>query len=320
MTFDSRALQVSLLAAGLSGCAGANLVVVPTESAARRRPPAARIDVSRALSETAGAYTLEFVFREPEKAPLPIRFELDKRSYDAFDRAWGYKESDLKRLEESFKQARRGAFDAALARRGSQTGLDAELANLQASYEKAKRDYILSRGFKYLPDGRIEADLKALVRAEASRLAPLARALERAAAGGGRPGDWVVAAAAELVQTGLDYREVPPIIDAIHTGGVWPPAMTLVYGWGDCDTKAALLAAILSNLPGLHGLGIELSGHYLLGISRKPSKDDAAIRFQGRRYVLFEPAGPDRLPPGSIGEETKLFFRQGRPYSVELLF
>jgi hypothetical protein len=320
MRFDSRVLQVCLIAAGLAGCRTTDGVFLPALNTKDKRLTPERIEVSRALSRAGGTFDLDFVFKEAGMRPVSVHFEVDESSFDAVDRAWGYRDTDLARLKDSFEASRSAAFEAAQARQDSQSNVDAEMKTLQAGFEKSKRDYILSRGFRFLPDRSVEADMSALVRANAARLAPLTLALERGAKNAGRPRSWIIAAAAAMTQTALDYRDVPDIVDGVHTGGVWPPIGTLVYGWGDCDTKSALLAAILANLPGMHILGIETSSHYLLAISKKPAKGEAYIKYKGRKFVLLEPAGPGLLAPGTIAEATKLLFGPGRAYKVERLF
>ncbi len=320
MHLDRPLRLIVLVAAGLAGCRATDGVVLPTSEASLKRPPAARIEVSRSLSQAGGVYSVDFVFQEPRKAPVPVHFEVDKSSFDAVDARWGYRDADLARLKDSFEASRAAAFEDAQTRHDTQPNLDGRLRALQAGFERAKRDYIISRGFRFLPDGRVEADMSALVRTNASRLAPLALALKRGARTAGRSRDWIIAAAAAMTQTGLEYRDVPDDIDGTHTGGVWPPVGTLVYGWGDCDTKSALAASILANLPGIHILGIETSGHYLLAILKRPAKGDAYIEFKGRKFVLLEPAGPGQLAPGEIAEATKLMFAPGHSYRVERLF
>jgi hypothetical protein len=320
MRIDRRVWRLALLSAVFLGCRTADRVVLPPHQAAGRRPLPAPIEVSRALSETITSYVLNFVFQEPGKPAVPVRFEVAKSSFNAVDRPWGYREGDLRKFEQAYEASRRAAFADAQAHEALQSQLDAELNNLHDGAENAKHDYVLSRGFRFLADGSTKVDMAALVRASAPRLAPLARAIEFGAQAGGRPRDWIIGASEAMVQTALAYRAVPAVIDGIHTGGVWPPVMTLLYGSGDCDTKAALLAALLSNYPGTRILGVEISGHYLLGISQKPARGDAYIRFQGRKYILFEPAGPSAIIAGEIADETESFFKQGRPYTVERLF
>ena len=50
--------------------------------------------------------------------------------------------------------ARAEALDAAQRRHATQGELDAELQDLDRRYERARKDYLLSRGFRFMPDGR----------------------------------------------------------------------------------------------------------------------------------------------------------------------
>ncbi|HUS24396.1 MAG TPA: hypothetical protein VM369_05565, partial [Candidatus Binatia bacterium] len=131
-----------------------------------------------------------------------------------------------------------------------------------------------------------------LVRRDAPRLRSAAAAFARLAAAQGaspeRQQDLLLA----FVQSALAYRSEPVAADS-H--GFSPPAQALGQGWGDCDTKAALLAALLLELGAPRMVGVHVPGHYLLGIARHARKGDAQIRFGGENFVLVEPAGPAML-------------------------
>jgi hypothetical protein len=278
------------------------------------------MSVSRSVKDTDAGYIVELAFDDGVGSPVPARFAVDKAVYASEDLGWGYRDDDLALIMSRYESARVAAFEAARARRASQASLDADLAKLRAEHARKRANYVVSRGFRFRPDGSVEVDMPALVRKSVPRLAALTHALEKARRAHKRPPSWTLSAATALAQTAVDYGDIPAVTAGIHTGGLYPPLPTLVRGRGDCDGKAALLAAVLANIPGTRVLGVEFEGHYLLGISRKPGKDDSFIQYKGAKYVLIEPAGPSWLAPGGLSEETKVLLKTGKPYRVEKLY
>lgn len=313
-----RRISLVLLLA-LAGCRTGDRVVVPSRGAEpARRGAARRLTLSRAMTTEGGRYLVEFALRGPADGRL--RFAIDQAAFEASDSRWGYSEGDLAALRQAYEASRVAAFEDAERRQHTQAQLDEALRPLHARYEEERRAYILRQGFRFRPDGRVQADLAALARANAARLAPLAKELMDIAAARGYSREWVVDAATALVQTSVEYRPVPAVVGGRHTGGVWPPLAALVYGWGDCDTKGPLLAGILANVPGLRIMGVETAGHFLLAVSGEPGKGDAFLRHGGRKYVMIEPAGPDWIAPGDLGDDARKLFERGGDYRVEPLF
>jgi hypothetical protein len=93
--------------------------------------------------------------------------------------------------------------------------------------------------------------------------------------------------------------------------------MSMIRGWGDCDTKTAVLASIISNWPNARIVGISVPDHYLMAILRNPVKGDAFVEWKGLRYVLIEPAGPAWLPPGQVGVDTMPMLQAAEGFRVE---
>ncbi|MFA6003309.1 MAG: hypothetical protein WC881_04500 [Elusimicrobiota bacterium] len=307
------------LAAATLGCRGPDRLVIYQEEAPTPTPysdlAAGQIAVSRQITTRDGTYSVDLGFTD-QGGTAPVRFDVSS----ADDESWGYREQDIARLQDWHESARQSAWRAANSQQSSQAQFNAELKDLQAEYGRKRRDYIVSQNFKFLPDGSIEADIPALVRKNAPRLAPMARAMEKSVGIKSRAHDWLLRAATAMVQAAIAYQPVSAVIDGIHTGGIWPPVYALIHGRGDCDTKAALLASILANVPGTRILGIKVSGHYLLGVLTNPAKNDSYIQYQGEKYLLVEPAGPAQLPPGTLSEGTKALFKEGIPYDVDRLF
>jgi len=88
-------------------------------------------------------------------------------------------------------------------------------------------------------------------------------------------------------------------------GGILAPPALFDANRGDCDTKTTALAATLrSLLPHRATVMLLLPGHALLGIDLTPRPGDRIYRWQGRSYVLLEPAGPGLFEIGQIAEDS----------------
>jgi hypothetical protein len=151
-------------------------------------------------------------------------------------------------------------------------------------------------------------------------LKPLALAFDRIAAEKSYDSESLVGAVTAMVQTALHYKIPPQLENGRHTGGILPPVMALVRGWGDCDTKTGLLASLLANWPRMRMVGISVPGHYLMGVLRIPGHGDAFIEYQGLQYVLIEPAGPAWLSPGTVGEDTMPMLQGAAGFKIEPFF
>lgn len=167
---------------------------------------------------------------------------------------------------------------------------------------------------------RLTVDVAQVVSRNLERVQPVAEALKRLAAERGYDRQWMMQAAIALVQSGLPYRRPPASADGRSLLGFYPPAMALQRGYGDCDTKAALLAAILMNLGDTPIVGVHVPDHYLLGIAAKPRGEEAFITHEGRTYVLVEVAGPARRQPGEISEFTQTALKKQTGVRVDPMF
>ena len=89
--------------------------------------------------------------------------------------------------------------------------------------------------------------------------------------------------------------------------------------WGDCDTKTAVAASLLSNWKDIGVLGVAIPKHYLMAVRQVPRRGDVYIRYKGMPYVLVETAGPAWLPPGRVGDQTKAYLKKHRGMLLEKL-
>lgn len=167
---------------------------------------------------------------------------------------------------------------------------------------------------------RLYVDVAQVVHRNRARVRPVAAALQQLAAERGHGIEWVVEAAVALVQTGLVYREPATWEDGRKIMGFYPPPRALERGYGDCDTKAALLAAILLNLSDSRMVGVHVPKHYLLGIAGQPRGDQAYITHEGQPYVLVEVAGPSKRRPGHVAHTTQAALERKDSVRVDPIF
>ena len=152
---------------------------------------------------------------------------------------------------------------------------------------------------------RVAVDVPTVVQRNRPRLRALAGQFDRLAQAQGYGPEETVGAMVAFVQTALPYARPPEQEGGRDILGFYPPPRALEAGFGDCDTKSALLAAILTNFPGMKMIGVHIPKHYLVGIARVPRQGDAFIEYGGEPFVLIEPSGPGWLPPGTIGATTQ---------------
>ncbi|HEY1075653.1 MAG TPA: hypothetical protein VGE51_03110 [Fontimonas sp.] len=162
----------------------------------------------------------------------------------------------------------------------------------------------LRLGFDEQQRKRLLVDVPTAVSRNRLRIKPLAQALQRLAAEQQRDQQWALEAAIALVQSGLDYKQPGTWDQGRKIIGFLPPPQALERGFGDCDTKSALLAAILQNLSDAPLIGVHVPQHYLIGIAATPRAGQVALQHGGRSYVLIEAAGPARRPPGEVSDVT----------------
>lgn len=193
----------------------------------------------------------------------------------------------------------------------------------QAEYDRRVAGYYDSRAIEVeRRDGvnRLTVDLAKVVARNKPRMREVARALDHLAKDRGYGPDQTLEAALSFVQAALRYERPPPQERGRNILGFYPPPRALELGLGDCDTKSALLAATLANFSRVRMVGVHIPKHYLVGIARVPRHGEAFIEYRGERFVLMEPAGPARLPPGTIAESTRAALATMRGVKIHPLF
>lgn len=179
----------------------------------------------------------------------------------------------------------------------------------QAEFDRRAGAFYASRGIAAAlqPNGRMKltVDVPAVVARNKPRLRSLAQALGRIASERHYGPDQTLGAAVAFVQTALKYQLPPPTENGRNIIGFYPPPRALELGLGDCDSKSALLAAMLAHFSGVRMVGVHVPKHYLVGVARVPRHGDAYIEYRGEPFVLMEAAGPAWRPPGMISDQTR---------------
>lgn len=96
----------------------------------------------------------------------------------------------------------------------------------------------------------------------------------------------------------IPYGIPPKYYNGRYIGGLFPPPLCLNKKYGDCDTKAVLLASILAFNPKYEIVFIDVSGHLMIGIAGVPRPYDKYVTHLGKNWIYCEPVGPGRIPFG----------------------
>ncbi len=132
-----------------------------------------------------------------------------------------------------------------------------------------------------------------------------------------------VAAIFRFIQS-IPYESVDDLPDGKDRCGMRTPLVTLLKG-GDCDSKSALMAALLRSGTIADVVIVTLqardgSGHALVGVRVEAASGDETVAHKGSTYVLAEAASADAGKDGNladlgeIGEEWKDF--RTRPFEI----
>jgi hypothetical protein len=242
-------------------------------------------------------------FRSFSGDPLSLRFELSKEAGPVSAREFGVSVEELEALAEACRQ--RPGCDQQEFDRHSLNYYRQQALQLSTRAGQASRLYV---------------DVPKVVERNRARVKPVAAALRQLAAERGEGNDWMIETAIALVQDGLVYRQPSTWDGGRKILGFYPPPRALERGYGDCDTKAALLAAILQNLTRSPLVGVHVPQHYLLGISAVPRDGQKYILYAGKPYVLVEAAGPARRRPGEVAPTTQMALAQMKGLRVDPMF
>lgn len=247
-----------------------------------------------------GVYRFRARFHDFEGRPLAIRFDMPA----AWSRA---------------AAAEFGVSDAEREARYNRCQADPG-----CTWSREWRRYYHDHGMRLLEqdNGRLKmvVDVPAAVARNRDRVRPVVQALRELAARNGRDTQWAMQAAMALVQGGMKYQRPAQVENGRKILDFYPPPRALAQGYGDCDTKSALLAAILQHLTDRRIVGVHVPDHYLLGIAGEPAPGQLSIEHEGETYILVEASGPAIRPPGDVSDQTLAALEQGSGLRIDPMY
>jgi hypothetical protein len=250
------------------------------------------------------ARSAEYGFVSFNQQRLRISYKIAEADFRKYNANYGYRPEDLDDLLQWRNNATASSYRIAVKLHKTQSQVDAAAAAIQKEYEKKRLQYLTDRGFLLEPGGVTRIDMPGVVRRNGPQIKPLAQTFERIAVQNGYRSMDIIGSVLSFAQTAVKYRQPDDVYKGKHTGGILPPITTVVLGWGDCDTKTAMVSSILSNWAQMRMVGISVPGHYLMAVLQIPDKGDMFVEYKGLQYILLEPAGPAWLPPGKVADET----------------
>lgn len=248
---------------------------------------------------------------------LVLNFSIYESDYNIAVTKYGYRQMELDSLCSTFRSSLDDK-DKTLQMSTKNPGMPFQLP--EACLPKAQ-SFFAQRGMNLDPVSRtLSWDLPVIAQREKNNVRTLADDLRKKAAEHNYGKREIAGAVLSMVQSAISY-EIPPI--KTNTGrqffnGLYTPVQTIVEGRGDCDTKSLLMAAVLSHWPSIRVIGIQVPEHYFLGIAVPVMDGDETLTYRGTKYVLTEPAGPARLPPGRIGGLSRKYIN--KDYKVQEFF
>ena len=267
----------------------AGLALVPSR-ASDETPPAADAALERSYHSTLtddGRYRVNTRFRNFDGEHLNLDFTLASAASHASLQEFGVSVAELDALLDACRRHK-----------------DCDQAEFDRQTTRYYRERALRLDRRAGEMPRLSVDVARVVQRNRERVKPVAVALRRLAREQGRDTAWTVEAAMALVQNGLLYRQPETWKGERKILGFYPPPLALTSGYGDCDTKSALLAAILQNLTATPIVGVKIPQHYLLALAGTPRAEQAYIVHEGRAFVLVEAAGPAMRLPGHVAPKT----------------
>jgi len=259
----------------------------------------------------------EYGFVNFNNDPFRISYSLPSAELTSYCQNYGYCDADLDALFQWQKLTIADALHNAREHNQTQDEFNRARDLIVKEYNAKLHGLLQSRGFSRVKNNIYVADIPEVVKRNVVVMRPVSNQISASAVKREYSSDEIISAALSLVQTGLRYENVPDVIGGRHTGGIYPPAEALLKGEGDCDTKSALLAAILLNWNRINLVGVSVPNHYLIGVLHNPTKGDAYVEYRGARYVLMEPAGPGWLPLGMVSQRTMALLKAGTEVSIQ---
>lgn len=274
---------------------------------------------SQKIYRQGGVDKAQYSFINFNRDNLTVNFAMTAADLKAYQAGYGYTDTDLAKLKIWHDGARTEAWNEAY-KTGGKAAAEKAIAEADLDYDTKLRGLLRSRGMAMRSGNVVENDIPVIVKRNIKLLNPLAMAFQKIAVERRYSEENTIGAVLSMVQTAIRYKIPPNLEGELHTCGLLPPARALLSGWGDCDTKTALLGSILGSWSGIKMLGVAVPGHYLMAIRRLPGKGDMFVRYEGLEYVLVEPSGPAWLEPGMVGDLTRNLLAGKQGYRLEPFF
>ncbi len=224
------------------------------------------------LDTASNNYCFVYPFREPSGGPVVWRWNYSRQTMDSMSRAFG--------LPQDYFQPYRKSAEVIAARR------------------KVRENALFTVVNQY-----IVPDYNGIVREHRKFTKPLHDMLTLML-----PQDASKEDKLEIVLKfcqDLPYRMIGSEYGDKIIEGIYPPALSLRLGYGDCDTKAMLFASILSHDPYYDMVLIIVPNHMLMAVKGMPKPYQEFIEYKGEPYILCQPVGPARLRFGDKGSNYR---------------
>jgi len=181
------------------------------------------------------------------------------------------------------------------------------LPRLIKEENRHRKDFLQARGMRW-KDNQIMVDYGQVVQNNRPRVEPLVDSLRPLAKEKSFQGFMSMLLA--YVQA-MDYGTPPEKEGDKMILGFWPPPKVLVNNLGDCDSKAAIFAAVWLHFKKFPLLFITIPNHLFVGIA-VPSFQGENVMINGLRYTFCEVTGPTLLPMGLISRYSRLHLESGK--------
>lgn len=273
------------------------------------------------IKKTTDRRTASYGFQNFNRDRIEISYSITESEFQPYNSSFGYHKEEVADLRAARDKRKQQAFADAQKKGLSQAQFNAVLAGIDKQYDADLKSYLASHGFRIDKGNVVSVDMPALVRKNASYVKPISLEFDKFATARKYRSGEIIGAVLSFVQTALRYKQPDPVYKGKNTGGLLLPLTAVVLGWGDCDTKSGLMAAILSNWGQMRMVGVGVPGHYLMGVLQIPEKGDVFVSYGGLQYVLVEPAGPAWFPVGQVADTTMTLLRnRGEGYRIEPFF
>ena len=257
----------------------------------------------------------KYIFYDYKGNEIHAGFSMFEDDYSYYISKFGYTNKEIERLCYTSKELR--AKQKAEKKRkikSNRRRANKDTLIIPASCEEKAKKFLKSRGF--ILTESISYDMPELVENDRHIIKTLASELNDTFNRHKYTEREKIEALLAFVQTAIDYKALPVSENGKHTGGLRLSADTLIRGEGDCDAKSLLLAVLIAETGYFKVIGIDINKHYFIGVTMPAKEKDETIEYKGETYVLMEPAGPAKIPAGTIGEFSKQEIKNKR-YGIE---